>query len=119
MDRGQSFVFSFPADQDVFQIGAVNGSVSVKKAVLDFEARSSFAVSVTVTDNGLPSLSTTVVLPIQLSNVNEAPVAVFDRMVLEVPENSANGTNVGALPVFDVDALDTLFTRLVVLKNTH
>jgi hypothetical protein len=101
VDVGQTRTYSIPAGQDVFVIGATNGSISLARQVLDFETRSSYSVTVVVTDNGSPALSVTTTVVIQLQDVNERPVAVFNGLVLSVPENSAAGTVIGVLPAGD------------------
>jgi hypothetical protein len=90
----------------LFVIGATNGSISLARAGLDFETRSSYSLTVVVTDNGSPALSTTTTVVIQLVDVNEAPVAGFKGLVLRVDENSAATVNIGHLPASDVDAAD-------------
>ncbi len=106
VDAGQSRTYSIPAGQDVFVIGSTNGSIAVARRVLDFETKSSYALTVVVTDNGVPALTATTTVTIQLVDVNEAPVAGFKSQVLDVDENTAAGTLIGVLPVWDVDAAD-------------
>jgi hypothetical protein len=112
VDAGQTRTYAIPAGQDVFVIGSVNGSISLARPVLDFETKSSYSLTVVVTDNGLPPLSTTATVTIQLVDVNEAPSALFKGLTLRVDENSAVGAYIGNLPASDVDAADS--GRLVV-----
>jgi hypothetical protein len=106
VDGGQTLRFSFPAGQDVFAIGLSTGVITVARAVLNFEATSTYVLTVIVTDNGTPALSTTTTVSVLVGDVNEAPVAGFKGLALSVPENSEAGTLIGVLPVSDVDAAD-------------
>ncbi|MGP1385996.1 MAG: cadherin domain-containing protein [Thainema sp.] len=64
---------------------------------LDFEANSTFDLELTVTDGEFSDVTN---FTVTLTNVNEPPVVPADQ-VLTVPENSANGTEVGMVMVND------------------
>jgi VCBS repeat-containing protein len=74
-DAGQTHTFSITAGNTdgAFAIDAATGAITVANpAALDFETTTTFALTVTVTDNGTPVLSGTATITV---NVNDAPGA--------------------------------------------
>lgn len=114
VDAGQSLSYAIVSgnDDNTFAIDAATGQFRVAEPRLDFERRATYAVTVRVTDNGTPALSTESVASISVNDVNEAPV--YPNADRELPENSGANTPVG-LPVTgtDVDARTTLSYRLI------
>lgn len=112
----------FPVDQDVGQTlsytinsGNTNGAFTVdalgrlvvaNSAALDFETNPTFALNITVTDNGSPSLSSSNNWFINLRNVNEAPS--ISAATFSVAEQSSAGTTVGTVAASDQDAGQSL-----------
>lgn len=88
---------------DAFAIQPGTGTIFVHNpAKLNYEATKQFGLTVNVTDGGLPEKSTSVTITILLKDVNEAPEQVTYK--ISVNENSANGSFIGTVPVFDPDA---------------
>jgi uncharacterized protein (DUF2141 family) len=86
-----------------FALNASTGQLTVAGA-LNFETTSSYALTVQVSDGTLTSTAT---VTVAMTNVNEAPAIANQSR--SVPENSANGTAVGAvLTASDPDAGTTL-----------
>ncbi len=89
-----------------FAINASTGQITVAStAALDFETTPSFSLTVQATDNGVPPLSGSATVTVNLTDVNEAPVPSGGPFSL--PENSANGTSVGTVSAGDPDAGQT------------
>ena len=90
------------ANATSFSINGATGQISVgASVVLNFEAKPSYSVTVTATDDGTSNLSDSVSVTIELTDVNEPPVfpASASR---SVDENLVVGSNVGQ-PVVAVD----------------
>ncbi len=87
---------------NVFAINGSTGQITVNGAI-NFEGPDDpYALTVQVTDNGTPNLSDTATVTVTVTDVNEAPV--LPDASRSINENSANGTNVGAvLPFTDED----------------
>ena len=90
---------------NAFAIDSATGQITVAdSAQLDFETTPVFNLTVTVTDAG--GLTDTAAVTVNLTNVNEVPVASDATFALA--ENSANDTVVGSVSASDPDASDTL-----------
>src|SRR4051812_2096074 len=91
---------------------AVSGSnlVVANGSLLNFESTTSHSVTVRVTDSGGATLDK--VFAIAVTDVYEAPIA-SSLSNSSVPENSANGTVVGALSATDPDAGDSVAFSLI------
>lgn len=76
VDAGQTLSYEILSgnDDDLFQIDAATGQLSVAEASIDYERRSTYALTVQATDNGTPALSTTAVARITVKDLNEYPV---------------------------------------------
>ena len=108
-DAGQSHTFAITGGNTggAFTINALTGVITVAtSAALNFEATPTFALTVQVTDNGVPVLSGTNTITINLTNVNETPAIA--PQTFSVNENVASGTTVGTVVATDPDAGDTL-----------
>ena len=93
-------------DAASFGINSTNGQLRTKSA-LNYEAKSSYTVTVTVSDG---SLADTITVTISITDVNEAPV-ISDSAdtTLSIAENTAAGVNIGGtLSATDPDDGDTL-----------
>ena len=109
-------------DASDFDIVASSGQIQVKSA-LDYETKSSYSVTVTVTVANAsqvqaqsidPNAPGDYVVPvtINVTDVNEAPEFSDDTATRAIDENSAVGTNIGAVVTgSDVDG-DTLYYSL-------
>ncbi|RKU32418.1 hypothetical protein C6496_24015 [Candidatus Poribacteria bacterium] len=81
-------------DAASFSIGAITGQLQTNTA-LDFETKSSYSVTVSVSDGN--GGSNAIDITINVSNVNEAPAfSEGTRATRTVAENTAAGTNIGA-----------------------
>ena len=89
------------------------GSLRLKNdASLDYETKSSYVLSVDVTDNGSPPQTTTVSVAVQVLDVNEAPVITINEVFID--ENSPVGTATDApMTAVDPDLGQTLFWSIL------
>ena len=96
-------------DAAAFDIDSETGQLKTK-ASLDFETKKTYPVTLTVSDG---ELTGTLVVTINVSDVNEAPVFAVDSLTTHaVTENTPAGENIGTpYKATDVDA-DTLTYRL-------
>ncbi|WP_298767833.1 cadherin repeat domain-containing protein [uncultured Fibrobacter sp.] len=103
----EEFVYSLVGgDSSIFKIDASTGAISVKKAVLDYETKSSYSVTVRVRDM---SASTTLAdtlsyeLPVSIvvTDVNEKPVLAEQEF--GVKENQPANAEVGTVVFTELD----------------
>ncbi|XP_019730264.1 protocadherin alpha-8-like [Hippocampus comes] len=74
---------------------------------LDREATSQYLVTLTATDEGSPPQSTTYVITIQVSDVNDNPPQFMEPVInVYVKENSPVGTTIHTLMTTDADLLE-------------
>ena len=93
------------ADAASFSINGTNGQLQTK-AALDYEAKTSYSVSITVSDS---ELTDTIDVTISVTDVNEAPSFATNTATRSIAENTASGEDIGAAVVAtDPDADDTL-----------
>lgn len=112
-NAGQTLTYSIVGGSSTFSINVNTGQIQVLDGtLLNFETNPSFDLTVQVTDNGTPALSSSATVTINLTNVNEAPT-VGPAGPFTVAENSANGTVVGSVPSADPDVGDTLTYSIV------
>ncbi len=102
---GDTLAYSLTGtDAESFEIDSATGQLKTK-APLDYEAQSSYSVTVTASDG---ALSADAVVTINVADVNEAPTFPDGAPSLDVNENSAAGTAFGdAVTATDPDG-DTL-----------
>ena len=88
-----------PNDYESFSIVSSSGQLQTK-AALDYETKSSYEMTVGVSDgnSGTDSITVTINIP----NVNEAPAFTTETTTRYVVESASAGTNIGA-PVVAVD----------------
>ncbi|WP_315762312.1 cadherin domain-containing protein [Sphingomonas sp. Y38-1Y] len=94
-------------DAALFNINASTGEVTLKSSA-NFEAKSSYAITVTATDNGSPAASASQNITVTVTNVNEAPAFATATATATVAENSATSTVVFDANATDPDANTTL-----------
>ncbi|XP_062250272.1 protocadherin alpha-3-like isoform X7 [Platichthys flesus] len=76
----------------------------VVDGTLDRESVSQYNVSITATDEGTPSLSSTSIITVHVSDVNDNPPRFVDSQInVYVKENSPIGSTIHALTTFDSD----------------
>ena len=108
-DEGATLEYSLGGDDAAsFAIDAATGQLMTVDE-LDYETKSSYTVTVMVTD-GEHSAEITVMVTVDVDNVNEAPVFdEGDSADRNVDENTEAGENIGdPVTATDVDAGDTL-----------
>jgi VCBS repeat-containing protein len=118
VDAGQTHAFAITSGNTdgAFAIDASTGAITVANpAALNFETNPTFALTVTVTDNGTPVLSGSATITINVNNLNEAPVV--QPATLMVDENATVGASVGTVAFTDVDAGQT-HTFAITAGNT-
>lgn len=120
-DPGQTLTYSIAAGNtsSAFAIDSRTGLITVKSSgALNFEVRTSFALTITVKDNGVPARSSSAVLTVNLTNVNEPPAFAGGTLSLLVAENSLAGKLVGKAAAPDPDAGQTV-AYAIVSGNTN
>ena len=86
VDAGQTLRYSLSGtDAALFDINAATGVVTLKSSA-NFEARASYAFTVTATDNGTGALSDSRAVTVSVVDVNEAPV-ITSGATASVAEN--------------------------------
>ncbi len=92
-------------DAASFRIVSTSGQLRTN-AALDYETKSSYSVTVSVSDSNGGSDS--IPVTISVTNVNEAPNFASSTATRSIAENTASGTNIGtAITATDVDTGDT------------
>ncbi len=106
-DAGDTLTYTLGGDdKDHFSIDSASGQLKTKGA-LDYEGKSSYAVTVTASDGD--GLSASITVAINVTNVNEAPAYANASASLSVAENTATGADIGSpVTAADPDAGDTL-----------
>ncbi|OWF38069.1 protein dachsous-like [Mizuhopecten yessoensis] len=94
--------YAFVDHQDHFIINTYNGEISTSVA-LDREAKSTYTITVTVRDFGVPSLSDTTMVKIVLLDINDNTPQFASGHMGTVMENKAKGTNVLQVHAVDPD----------------
>ena len=91
--------------ETVFTIDHLTGAISVGEQGLDYEATSSFLLTVAVTDGGSPPRNASTDVLILLEDVNDnSPVFLGPSQPLEVMEYTPVGTTIGRVEVEDADS---------------
>lgn len=109
VDAGQTLTYAIISSQipGAVSIDSATGVVRVAdSSLIDFEARTTFQILVSATDNGNPSQSSNGLVTFHIADINEAPIVA--DVSLSVPENSSNGAYVGRVLGSDVDAGQSL-----------
>ena len=100
--NGDTLSYSITAGNigDAFMIDALTGEIMAVNA-LDFETTPTYTLSVQVTDDGIPALSDTATITVNLTDVNDAPVLdnTGNMTLTDVDEGEANppGDTVAAI----------------------
>ena len=123
-DVGQTLTYELTNDAGGrFEINQkTNQVVRAGSGSIDYEVATRYTIGVRVKDNGKPVMSTSKSFTIEILNVNEPPVSIsfastgghqsFANNAPKVNENSAIGTIVGTLVVYDPDANQKLLVSL-------
>jgi hypothetical protein len=92
-----------------FAINPTTGVITVAKATVNFEATPQFLLQVRATDNGSPQLSTTQVVTINITDLNEAPT-FLQPTTFTISENRPVGYVVGDLNSIDPEGNNVTFS---------
>ena len=93
-------------DATAFEIDSATGQLKTK-ATLDYETKNTYSVTITVSDG---SLTDTISVTINISNVNEAPMFIEgDSTTRTVAQDAERGVNIGT-PILATDADDDTLT---------
>uniref|UniRef100_A0A673T5X8 Dachsous cadherin-related 2 n=1 Tax=Suricata suricatta TaxID=37032 RepID=A0A673T5X8_SURSU len=87
---------------EAFHMDALSGVVTAN-AILDYEFTNSYSLIVQATDKGMPRLSGTSVIKIQVTDTNDNAPAFLPSGAVEIAENSLPGVIVTQISVHDVD----------------
>ena len=105
-DAGQMLVFEIVGgnDQGIFGIISCSGQLYIKRgATLDFEREEEIEIRVAVRDNGIPALSSSTLVTIAVTDVNEVPVLAIDYDIqLETRDAAALLTKESSLQGLDL-----------------
>ncbi|XP_029369131.1 protocadherin alpha-8-like [Echeneis naucrates] len=86
---------------------------------LDRETVSQYNVSITAVDEGTPSLSSTSIITVQVSDVNDNPPRfLIPHINTYVKENSPTGTIIHALTTLDLDLNENAKTTYHLINNS-
>ncbi|XP_077627075.1 protocadherin-23 [Crocuta crocuta] len=88
--------------EEAFHMDALSGMVTAN-AILDYEFTNSYSLIVQATDKGMPRLSGTSVIKIQVTDTNDNAPAFLPSGEVEIAENSLPGVIVTQISVHDVD----------------
>ncbi|MDB5469060.1 MAG: outer rane adhesin like protein [Caulobacter sp.] len=100
-NRNPRFAIS-GADAAMFNINTTTGALTAK-AGLDYETKSAYSFTVTVTDQGGTGLATSQTVIVNLGDVNDAPT--LPSQSFSIAENSALNAVIGTANVTDQDGL--------------
>ncbi|KAK7101636.1 hypothetical protein V1264_019985 [Littorina saxatilis] len=84
------------------------GAIQLGSAV-DYETAPSYTITVVVTDAGIPQLSTTVVVNVNVQNVNDGPPTFTGTFDVTLQEGIAIGTSVADVSASDPDGATNAF----------
>ncbi|KAA0167888.1 hypothetical protein FNF31_00823 [Cafeteria roenbergensis] len=92
--------------------------VTIPGSKINFETRSSYQLGVRATDDGVPPLSCTTVVTVNIKDSNDPPVKPATPPVLFIQENSDPGVIVARFPLVDEDTMlpganDTVTLRIL------
>ncbi|XP_040107285.1 protocadherin-23 [Oryx dammah] len=103
---------------NVFQMDLLSG-VLTANVILDYEYTSTYSLIVQATDKGIPRLSDTTVIKIQVIDVNDNAPTFLPSEAVEIAENSLPGTIVTRISVYDVDSNPSFTFSFVKESNSE
>ncbi len=119
-DIGQSLTYAITSGNEtgVFEIDQSNGDLRLSPgASLDYETRARYLLTVSVTDNGSPSLSAAANMAINVQDENDTAPTIFPNQVFHVAEDAAVNTSVGTVNASDRDTVGSLQGFAIVAGN--
>ncbi|NP_001344094.1 protocadherin-23 [Mus musculus] len=99
-----------------FRIDELNG-VILTNSILDYESSGSYSLIVQATDRGVPRLSGTALVKIQVTDINDNAPVFLPSEAVEIAENSLPGVIVARVSVHDAD-LNPAFTFSLVKESS-
>ncbi|KAM6970693.1 protocadherin alpha-8-like isoform 2-T2 [Aplochiton taeniatus] len=108
-DRGKNGIVKYDIGPIPFKLklSSDNYYSLVVDGPLDREKQSLYNVTIVAVDEGSPSLSTTVIVPVHISDVNDnAPFFTEPVINMYLKENSPVGVSVGIVKAHDLDVND-------------
>ena len=111
-------MFSLSQDfNSTFAIGSSSGFLSLSSH-LDFETQEMYSFSVIATDHGDPPLSTSAMVTITITDLNDnPPIFASDTYHTAIPENAILGTPVFQIPATDSDSTSNGELRYSILAG--
>jgi VCBS repeat-containing protein len=108
-DPGQEITYSIISgnSESAFLINESGQLLISNELAINYELQSTFQLTVMVSDNGEPSLSSTARVTVLITDLNEAPVIAPDQ-ALTISEHVPSGTQVGSVMASDPDFNQTL-----------
>ena len=118
-DSGINAELSYSIDQqDQFSIDESTGRITVSQ-LLDFELQETYTVSVYASDNGLPSLNTSALVRIQLTDANDnAPIFSASSYNASIPENTPTSTTFLVVSATDLDSSTNAAITYSILQDS-
>lgn len=116
---GQITTFSITSGNtnNAFAINAATGALTVSNnQVLNYEAITSFQLTVRATDNGSGALWSQATVTVNILNVNENPV--ISNQSFTASQNASNGTLIGTIVASDPDQVQSL-AYTIISGNTN
>jgi|GEM_PF-4745070 len=113
-DAGQSLTYSITGSTlpGALALNSATGQITVaNSSLLNYEAATSISLTVSVADNGNPSLTASATVTVSLNNVNEAPV--MPDASFSVREYLNSGLVAGTMTASDPDAGQSLQFAIV------
>ena len=106
-------------DSSIFSIDSSTG-VLTSSVVFDREQIDTYVLTVTATDGGSQSLSTSVCVFITINDTNDQP-PVFNNVpyIASIPENATIGTPVINVSVSDIDIVPSIITYTITKGSDH
>lgn len=106
-------------ETDLFEIGRLTGIISLR-GQLDFETEQVHMFMVIATDLGTPMLNDTLVVTIEVTDVNDNPPSIVNQNAMfSIPENALNGSLVGVVSAIDGDSVANADLRFVILNGNE
>ena len=107
VDASDTLTFSISGtDASLFNIDTNDGEVRLKTSA-DYENKNTYQFTITVTDNGVGSLSASKVITLNINDLNDPP-AISSAATGSVAENAAISTIAYAAAASDPDTGDTI-----------
>ncbi|KER20655.1 hypothetical protein T265_10845 [Opisthorchis viverrini] len=90
-------------DMDYFAVNENNGEISVRRP-MDRELKSSLHCRIHAVDQGTPPLNSSADVLVSVTDVNDNPPVITERVEFEIKENHAASAPIGQLTASDRDA---------------